>query len=287
MSQEALDKAKEIEDIKARVREEYSDFDWPEPIMEPVYFGRFEKQIVQDRKLILDQKTGVQWDVVSDRYELIPHEVVLDNLVKSCPSEFGKPAVKLRSWSKGACFRAEASFPEAGLDVEIKVGDIVRPRIISYSSYNRSTFYGIEVGGEQLVCGNGMVRFVAENSSKRKHILTATEPEVMESMIGSYLSDWSNTTGLWKKWANTLLSVEEIEVISEQLPFSEKEREKIMELPLLSNNGENLKSLGSKATMWDLNSAATQYVKHELKSDKRSVELEADIARIMIGLEDN
>lgn len=278
MSQEAIEKAERIDKIRKDIRAKYPDFDWPEPVLEPIFFGRFDKNLIDGRKLIMDANTGVQWDVVSDRYDCVPHEVAVHNLLKACPEECGDPEIKLKMWAEGACFRAEASFPEAKMDVEIKVGDIVRPRSVIYSSYNRSTFYGVETGGDQLVCSNGLVTFASNGGAKRKHIITSSEPEAIEEVITTFLADWSKQTGQWQKWAAKKLSLDEMEEITVALPFSEKEREKMMELPLLSHDNKFLKELGKNATLWDVNSAATQMAKHEIRSERRSVELESKIA---------
>lgn len=281
MSEVELKRAEEVEAIRKDIHKQFPEFTFPEPILEPIYFGRLNKTIVQDRKLVLDANTGVQYDVVSDRYNLIPHELIVDSLLKACPKEFGKPEVKLKGWSLGAGFRAEATFPEAKMDKEITVGDMVTPRAVSYSSYNRSTHYGVEVGGEQLICSNGLVIFKKDSVSKRRHIITAQKPELLESVITEFLEGWSERTGLWREWASKQLSLAEMEEITVALPFSEKEREKMMELPLLSHDGKFLKELGKTATLWDLNSAATQMAAHEIKSEKRSLELESQIAQVI------
>lgn len=281
MSKAEMEQAEITQQIREEIRAKFPDFDWPEPILEPIYFGRFDKNIVEHRKLIMDANTGVQWDVVSDRYDCVPHEVAVNNLLTACPEEFGNPEVKFRMWSDGACFRAEASFPEAEMDVEIAVGDIIRPRSVIYSSYNRSTFYGVETGGDQLICSNGCVSFKAEAKARRKHLITASEPEAIESVITDFLENWSEQTGQWQAWAKKRLSLDELEEVTMALPFSEKEREKMMELPLMSHDNKFLTQLGKKATLWDVNSAATQMAKHEIRSDRRSVELESKIADIM------
>jgi len=135
-----------------------------------------------------------------------------------------------------------------------------------------------------LVCTNGLVVFKVGNKEKRKHLLTINEPERIEAAITTFLEDFSKRTDLWRKWAERKLNALEMEEVVGMLPFTPSEREKMMELPLMSNNGSFLKSLGDEATLWDLNSAATQMAKHEIRSDRRSVELESQIAMVMAGL---
>ena len=285
MSNEALEQAKQIDEIRIRIHRQFPEFTFPNPVLEPIFFGRFDKTPVEDRKLIMDADTGVQWDVVSDRYDMIPHEIIVDNMLKSIPQEFGSPETKLRTWSQGACFRVEILFPDLdNKDTEIRKGDKVRPRIVGYSSYNRSTHYGIEAGAEQLICSNGLVAFVAEEEKKRRHIMSIHSEADKVSMgdsIAIFLENFSEQTDLWKTWAETKLSLTDLEEVCIALPFSEKERESMLDLPLLSHDKKHLRQLGKEATLWDVNSAATQMARHVIKSEKRAVELESQIAKVL------
>lgn len=281
MSIETIERAELVHGIREDIHKRYPDFEWPEPVLEPIFFGRFDKTLVEGKLLVMDKSAGTQWDVVSSKYELIPHEMVLNTLLCACPEYAGTPEVKLKKWADGAGFRAEVTFPNGELDAEIKVGDVVRARVCGYSSYNRSLLYGFECGGEQLVCSNGCVAFVGEEGQKRKHLISSVEPAQIENIVTGFLDNWAVQTGAWKKWAEHLLEPAEVATIVALLPFTDNEKKKLVELPLLNHDGAWISSLEEKATLWDINSAATQMARHEIASDKRSMALESQIASVM------
>jgi hypothetical protein len=279
-------KAKEIREVQMEIRDKYPDIVWPEPIMEPVFFGRFDKTVVENRKLILDSNTGAQFDIVSDQYELIPHEVATHNLLRSIPEEFGTPKLKFRMWQDGARFRLEASFPDLG-NFEVKEGDAVEPRITQMNSLDRSTFYGLEFGATELVCTNGLVAYKQRSTTKRRHVFGAEDIDKLADSMKHEMENFSEQLGIWQQWNHMQIgSVEELVLDLEALPFSEKEREKLLVLPLMNNENRTLKGLvaDGKATLWDVNSAATQYATHEVNSDQRQFDLERKIAANMTFL---
>ena len=49
-----LEKQKIREDIVQEIHEKFPDIVWPVPILEPIFFGRFDKTPVIDRHLVLD-----------------------------------------------------------------------------------------------------------------------------------------------------------------------------------------------------------------------------------------
>lgn len=283
MSVETMERAELVERIREDIHKKFPDFKWPTPVLEPIYYGRFEKTLVDGRQLIMDADTGKQWAVVSNQYEMIPHELVLHSLLNACPEHIGTPEVKLRMWKDGAVFRADATFPNSNLDSEIRVGDMVRARISRGSSYDTSTGNIFECGGEQLVCGNGCVAFVSEKKERWKHIGTLSEEfeGVMRSYVETFIESWTEQTDTWKRWAEQKLKAEEVVELIETLPFTENEQKKILQLPLMNHDGDWLKNMGDNVSLWDINSAATQMAKHEIVSGMRATALESQIAKVL------
>lgn len=271
----------QIEQIRANIQKQFADVKWPEPVMEPVFYGRLKKKPVLERFAMVDINTGHVFDIVSGAYNLVTHEEVVNDLISSIPTEFGNPETSIRLYDRGARVRIDVLFPDLPEHVgEIKPGDKVKPRISAYSSYNRSTFHGVITGAEQIVCTNGLVAFRGE-ANKRKHILGASvTKEQLTEQIAGFLTDFSTTTDLWRSWANRQLEKTEFAEVMEALPFSEPERDKIMELPLMNSEGKFLRQM-EKVTLWDVNSAATQFAKHEVRGEQRSMDLEQQIAEVL------
>ena len=277
---EFLEMQKEKEAKRAEIRKRFPA-NWPNPVLEEIYYGRFGKQFVEGKKLILDAITGNQFDVVSDKYGVVHHEDVLDNLLEATPKEFGIPEVDLTFWKDGARFRATATFPDLK-DFEIKKNDKVKPRVVFRNSYDRSTFLRLEFGAEQLVCSNGLVAYQTEDSTSQKHI-GEINIKNLSDIIKDKVSNFAEQMGIWQKWTELPIQ-DDLVVIAKKMPFSAKEQEKLLALPLMGSEGKSLKGLGSQATLWDLNSAATQFAKHEIKGLQRSFDLERDIAKVVTAM---
>jgi hypothetical protein len=274
-------KAKETREVQNEIRSLYPDIVWPEPVLEPVFYGRFDKTQVDNRKLVLDTNTGAQFDIVSDQYELIPHEVATHNLLKALPIEFGKPALKFCMWQDGARFRLEATFPELG-QFEVKKGDPVAPRVAQMNSLDRSTFYGTEFGAVELVCTNGLVAYKQRSNTQRRHVFGAEDLSHLTASLSKEIENFSDQMDIWKQWNQLQIgTIEELQLGLGELPFSENEVTKLLELPLINHEGKSLKGLVKEgaSTVWALNSAATQYAAHEVHSDQRQFDLERKVAQ--------
>lgn len=272
----------EIEEIRGNIRKQFPNHDWPEPVMQPVSYGRLNKTLIKERSAIINLNDGHFFDIVSDRYHMVTHEEVVHDLLSSVPTEFGEHEVKISIYNNGARVRADVSFPNLPESIgQIKEGDKVNPRISAYSSLDRSTYHGVITGAEQLVCSNGLVAFKEDGSKRRKHIIGSTiTPEELTTDIHEFLTEFSKTTDLWRTWANRQLASTEFDDVMKALPFSEPEIEKILELPLMNNDNQFLKQM-EKKTLWDISSAATQFAKHEVRGEQRSIDLEEQIAAVL------
>jgi hypothetical protein len=86
---------------------------------------------------------------------------------------------------------------------------------------------------------------------------------------------------MWEKWKKIEIEESFFLYRKKELPFSEKEMNKILNLPLLNNKNNSIADIPSKnATLWEINSACTQYVK-EVQNENRRIELDRKIAEVM------
>lgn len=275
---DVLENQKIREDIVAEIHEKYPDITWPAPILEPIFYGRLDKRPVQGRKLMLDKNTGIQFDIVSDQYELIYHEEVLHNLLNALPPEFGSPDISVRMFKDGARTSFCAKFPEMA-EFEIK-GSETEVEYRLKNSYDRSAFLNYSAGLSELVCTNGLRAFTSKDSGRAKHIGNTIDKFQLENKLHASLADISDSHKIWLQWAEQSISHIEAVAIAEELPYSEKETETLLALPLLNHGGESITSLKEGATLWSVMSAGTQMV-HEIKSEERKLDLEEKIPGII------
>ena len=278
--QDVLREEAERQEKIAEIRALYPEVDFPDPVTEDVYWNPLRVTKIEGSQVIIDSKTGYPMDIVSDRYDLIYHEEVVDTLIKACPEEFGKPDLKMYCWQNGARFRAEAFFPEMG-HFEIVSKDFIRPRVRMYSSYDRSMYYGAEFGAEQEICTNGMTAFKIMDKNRRRHIKGGKGINMVADVLRNCLSNFSDQIGLYKRWAEKKLDLPKMQELVEALPYSENEQKKILtEMGMMTQGNKTLGELVAP-TVWDVNSAATQFAKHEVNSEQRTLDLEAGIAKVI------
>jgi len=275
------EQAKRVREIQLEIRAKFPLLDFPEPVLEPIYYGRFDKNSVTNRLLVMDRNTGSQYDIVSGRYDLIPHEVAVFNTLQAIPEEFGTPKLKFNFWQGGARFRMEATFPDVAR-LEVKPGDPVEPKIIQTNSLDRSTFYGMEFGAVELVCTNGLVSYRKKGGSSRRHIYGAEDTIDIANGMKKEMENFADQVGIWSRWNEIQIgTIEEAELVISDIPFSEKEQESVLLLPLMNNDNQTVRGLieQGKATLWDVHSAATQFTTWDIHTDHRKFDIESKIGK--------
>ena len=259
------------------VRERFPEVTFPEPVLEPLYFGRLNKTTVDNRKLVMDKNTGAQLDIVSDAYTLVHHESMVRNLIDGCPEEFGKPELSIDILKNGAVCSVKAKFPEMG-DFKVS-GQKIDPEIRLVNSYDRSKNLGYNMGARVLVCSNGLTAFKSQESGKFKHIDCGIGRAQIQARVKDDLGVFSDQVGVWTKWAEHAIGTTLNQELLETFDFSDTERERIIDMGLLTRGGATMRALGKELTVWDIASAATQFARHHVNSELRVITLEHDISK--------
>ena len=266
---------------RADVRKRYPDVYFPDPVKEPVWYGRREHTRITDKKAIIDQHNGLVFGICSDQYKIIPYEDII-SLVEDTVNQiknFGKIIVDPHTYIEGARLRVGLSFPDKK-SLITKIDDII-PKMDIFSSLDLSTKLRGKFGSWQLKCTNGMGVWKTFKQFSKRHLQNLFIGELATN-IGEGLDMFDVQIGLWKNWAKTKITLPAYEEIWEALPFSPAERIKIEALPEIGTKmivSEALKS--NELNMWNLNSVLTQFATHDVKSELRRIDLESEIAKVM------
>lgn len=272
-----MKKEAEQKEKRAEIREKFPEIEFPDPILEPIYFGRTHKTAVDNKTLIRDANRGTQYAIVSSKYHIVYHENVIRNIIEAIPEEFGEPKFNIHMFGKGARMRATVVFPEIHKEVN---GSELNLLCRVGNSYDTSLHLSWEWGAKELVCSNGLIAFVSKEKARAKHLYGAISKIEITKNLNAALEDFSEQHNIWIQWNETKLSELQIDEAFKRLPFSKNEKEKMKELPLINHGGISISTM-PEPTLWAVNSAATQYAKHEVHSPKRAYELESKIARTM------
>lgn len=257
------------------------DMDWPDVVLEPLWYGRRPTNRVPERFAIVDQNTGHCYNVCTDAYQPIRHQEVIhlvEQAAKELP-EYGKPVFKVQMLHEGGKLNIEVKFPEVEFDINPKVGDIVNPTINVKSSYDLGWKYSGQFGAYRLVCSNGAIVGTIFDSFKKRH-LNSLDPMKLSSTINNGMLKFSEQTDLWKSWNEQIINSEVYESLWEALPFSVPEKEKVenlaeagtgLYLPAALKSGD--------LTRWMMFNTVTQYATHNIASDIRRIEILPSITR--------
>lgn len=265
----------------AEIRERYPHVYFPNPILEPVWFGKRPNTRVEGTRAIVDQNTGTMYAMCSDQYKIVRYEEIIKMVEVASLSfpEFGKPNIIPVVLQGGAKIVVHCKFPD--IKYEIKVGDLIAPYFSLKSSLDLAWKMIESYSAERLVCTNGMRVGEKISSLKKRHVLSLNLDEFSEKIKEGMLH-FSEQTDMWKKFVDFKVAKELEDVIWEELPFSKNEKEKIEALVEIESQ-KTIADMRKEDTLslWNLNAVLTQYTTHEIKNEVRRLELEPVIEHVL------
>jgi hypothetical protein len=266
---------------RSKVRERYPQVVFPDPALEPVFWGRRTMELIPDRKAVVDLNSGNVFAVCSDRYKVVHYEDIIHMVEGVIPNLKRHGEIRLHPtiFSDGGKMKLTMHFPNA--KTEIAKGDSIHPKVEVFSSYDLSYRLTGRFGAFQLRCTNGMGVWKFFNAFAKKHLFNLNLGD-LESTIAEGLGIFGHQISSWREWSETKLNEPVYNSIWKELPFSPKEKEKIEVLPEIGTNRTIREALKKESlTLWQLNSILTQFTTHEVKSELRKIELEPEIARVL------
>ena len=266
---------------RQEIREQFPDVYFPQPILEPVWYGRRPTHQIPATKAVVDQNNGHVLSVVSNQYKIVRYEDVLimvNNIINGID---GYGAIQLAPYSlqKGRRFQIQLKFPE--MQKSVKKLDNIVPKLDVFTSLDLSSRLTGRFGAFRLICTNGMGVWELFKRYARKH-LQSLDLNDLQGTIQEGLKGFEQQVAEWKNWSNTVIPLEYYNDVWQHLPFSDHEKEKIEVLPEVSSRLTLKTALEQKAlTVWDMNSILAQWSTHNIKSEIRRINIEPEIARLM------
>jgi hypothetical protein len=275
-------KDRSIEEVK-ELREVIADrykLDFPDPVLEPVWWGRRPTNRIDDRFAIVDQKTDNVFNICSDIYKPVYHEEIISIVEETAATlpEFGESKIKVSLLANGAKLRVHVVFPE--VIHEIKLNDVVNPTIDVFSSYDLGWKLGGKFGAYRLVCTNGLTVGEIFDSFKKRHMISLDPEELAKTMLNG-MNKFSDQTALWSKWAEERINKITYDTLWEELPFTKSEREKIEQIKEVATGATLKPALESgELTRWSYYNTITQYITHNITSELRQIDVLPVVTKI-------
>lgn len=271
----------ELEDVIEDVRQRYPDSAFPDVRMDNIFHGmqRIKSNLVKGRKAIVVTRDDREFvsGICSDQYMLIPHEWAVWRFEKILDTEESfKPLGRARIRPNllgvnGAKMRLEAMFPDSNVSI---ADDQVNPRAGIKTSYDLSMEWEPWFGGYVKRCVNGLLMWGNLVEGGRKHKLSLDIEDNIQRLVTG-VEKLDEMYSIWESWATKKLSQPKAYEMLEASPLSDKQVEKIKELPEIGTNRQ-LKT-ESTITPWLLNSLVTQYIEHEMDNTPARLDKEEKV----------
>ena len=267
---------------RKEVRNRYKNLVFPDPVLEPIWYGRRPETKIEGKFAIVDQgENETVFGICSDQYQVVHYEDIIsltEKVFKEVQSKQGKIEIMPCIIDQGRKMRISATMLEA--KYEIKKGDIINPTVTVRTSYDLGWRFSSVFGAFRLICTNGAKAGITFDRFAKKH-MQSLEPTMMVDSILKGMELYNAQVAQWKQWTKTKVPELIYTELWTALPFSEGEKEKIEKtVEMGSKNTLEDKKWRDQINLWDLHSVMTQYVTHEVKSEVRKNDLETDIARV-------
>lgn len=276
-------KTKQMQEAKDFVRSKFDYVDWPTPVLEPITAGRFNKKPIEGHYALCDANNGEFFQFVSEKYSLITNEEIVQlvhDAIEPLKTKFGEPQYKFLFPGNDSKSKFILKVDWPSLKKDVRIGDPVSPRITIKNSYDKTWKHSYDFGILELVCANGLAIPKSKEYKAKRHMGDVFNLNIAED-FNFFLEKFDDTLNLISQWDKVALDTEKYDNLWVQLPFSEKEKETIEELPIIGYNYTLEQRKKEKVTLWDVSKATTQFISHEMKSQIRAEDISSKVSTII------
>jgi hypothetical protein len=184
--------------------------------------------IIPKRKVIVREDTGTPLSIVSDKYHVIKHADMVNAFeaaLAELPSFRDYTVTTNLPYDGGQMFR-KYTFNQ--INLEPKVGDVVKMTAELMNSYDGKTKGGYKVGGHRLACLNGQVVPGTFQEILTKHFANFKIERIVEG-LKTALPLFEDTVRQWTTWNDVVMNVGHITAMLEKTAIPEKTRKKMVE----------------------------------------------------------
>jgi len=216
---------------------------------------------IPNRKAIVREDTGDVLAVVSDRYQLVPHQRILD-LVDAAisPLDISPVPRGLFVDRRGARMRALYKFPT--LSKPVVPGDAICPCLKIQNTYDGSSRISIVIGAFRFVCTNLAVGGGGAFAGGFVSIHAGEIPiERVTGQLASYLAGFDAIVDLYREWCEIPVNPPALIELLQGFPKSHAET---LTLRLAERNPR---------TAFDAYNVLTSYATHETRRARIAFDL--------------
>ena len=233
--------------------------------------------IIPKRKAIVREDNGIPLSIVSDKYHVIKHADMVQNFeaaLATLPYFRDYTVTTNLPFDGGQMFR-KYTFNQ--INLEPKVGDVIKMTLELMNSYDGKTKGGYKVGGHRLACLNGQVLPGTFQEILTKHYANFNIDKIVDG-LKTALPLFEQTVNQWKTWNDVVVNITDITDMLAKTAIPERTQKKMVE-----------KFASEDKTKFGAFQAMTWVISHETKArvDANSrvpqIALERQIAPLFYG----
>jgi len=211
------------------------------------------------------EKTDEPYSIVTDRYQLVPHETVIESIDKAISLidstlEYNTEDLNTKSAyvKNGARLYRRYTFPS--IELEVTEGDIIRCGIVCRNSYDKSCQFFVELKSSRLACWNDLPQGYTFSGLSGKHTkgLDINSDSLAEN-ISSAINTFKDNGDIWRQWHKKKVSTSLIPKIIDTIFESQKHKDAAVELHNLLQRKET--------SLWVIFNLLTRITTHEMSYD--------------------
>ncbi len=226
----------------------------------PVYCApKGEFDLVPNRRAVIRADTGLVLGVVCDRYQLVPHQKILDAIESSLSRVDAGPAPRgIYVDRGGARMRALYKFP--ALAESVSRGDDICPCMKIVNTYDGTGRIGLHIGAFRFVCTNLAVGGGGVFAGGFVSIHAGDIPlDDVGARLTSYLGNFETIVQMYRGWQDMPFDPAALEPFYAELP---------------RRTAAAIESrIGTAGSVFSAYNGATYVATHEMRSAPRAFEL--------------
>lgn len=239
--------------------------DFPVALRPVFYQNGSSFEPVRNRFAVVREDTGQALGVVSDRYQLVPHQRILDLMEEAINRlDVGPVPRGIYVDRQGARLRAVFKFPV--LARPVLRGDDICPCLKLLNTYDGTSRIAVHIGAFRFVCTNLAVGGGGAFAGGFMSVHAGEIPiEEVAEQLRDYLSGFDGVAALYRRWADQALPPDALSALLGTFP---------------KRAGQTIGERATGArTVYEAYNAATWYATHEMRSYRTAFELLGRINR--------
>lgn len=258
------------------------DIEFPNVTLEPLAWGQAMNGFSSHVAVVNNDDNRVI-TVVTDSYELLPHEQFIDIADKAMKDKYGNNASRHTYMINGGD-KMLVTYCLEDNPIKLRSGDIAYPTLVLKNSYDLGWAASMTSGVFRLICSNGA--YVGEMTKTKKKHTAQIDGDLVKNVITQMVGNISSIEQRMTQWASTKISKKD-NINLDPLKLSETEQQTIRYLGEKSTglhiDSKVIETADGEKTVWRAQDDTTKYDLWNLLTEFATHRIASPVRRDMVS----